>query len=593
MATRSFSDAAAERIDRIAACVSKLDEIASEFASLRHIPGLAYGVIADGRLIHGGGVGFADIDAQISVDERVLFRIASMTKSFTAMAILQLRDAGRLGLDDPVARHVPELASLVYPTSDSPRLTLRHLLTMNAGWPEDNPWGDRQVSLEDTDFAALLASGVTFAETPNLQYEYSNLAYMILGRVVSQVAGRPFQEYAIHHILHPLGMMDTCWNADEANQPVARGYRRYKTNYVEDELAWAVSAGDAAAFGGLYSSVRDLAKWVAFFLSAWPPRDGDEHPVLRRSSLREMQRCANPALPVWTGRKVGAPIHLEAGGYGYGLFATHTTELGQMVGHSGGLPGFGSHMIWLPEYDIGVVTLGNVTYAPAVPVAGQMLRSIVTAADLSARTVHPANHLLDAQIHVTRLIAEWSDELADEVTAINFFLDTPRAQWHAEIAQLHERHGALHLAGDLKVKNPLRGWWKMRGERGWCIIWITLTPTIQPRIQHLSIESVLPPDERMQAVLEAVLAAAAAPSKRRVASLVDPAIDRDAMLTHLRIVKLLYGVCTLDAIVGGNGTDRVVARLTSEQGALEVEIVLDSRSGKVSLAEFRSPPSLS
>lgn len=593
MPTSLSSGIDATQIDQIAACVSNLDKIASDFAFQHHLPGLAFGVIADGRLIHTGSTGLADLEAQIPAGDRVLFRIASMTKSFTAAAILQLRDAGKLGLDDLVAQYLPETTSLSYPTSDSPQLTLRHLLTMNAGWPEDNPWGDRQVELNDADFSALLASGVTFTTAPNLQYEYSNLAYMILGRVVHMVTGQPFQEYAIHHILHPLGMMDTCWNVHEASQPVARGYRRQEVSFVEDELAWAASVGDAAAFGGLYSSVHDLAKWVALFLSAWPPRDGNENPVLCRSSLREMQRCANLTPPTQRSRKIGAPVYLEAGGYGYGIFATHTTELGQVVGHSGGLPGFGSHMVWLPEYDIGVVALGNVTYAPTVPVAGQLLRNIVTTAKLRTRVVRPADALLAAQARVTQLIQAWDDALADDVVAMNFFLDKARANWREELAQLQERHGALHTEGELNVKNSLRGWWKMCGERGWCIVRITLTPTMPPRVQHLSIESVFPPNERMRAALEGVLAVVAAPSKRRVASLFTPKPDRNTVLIHLRMVNLLYDACTVDAIIGGNGTERTVAQLNSQHGPLEVEIVLDPRTGKVRMAEFRTQPTAS
>jgi hypothetical protein len=301
-----------------------------------------------------------------------------------------------------------------------------------------------------------------------------------------------------------------------------------------------------------------------------------------------MQRCSNLTPPSLPSRKVGTPIQVEAGGYGYGLFAAYTTEFGQMIGHSGGLPGFGSHMVWLPEYDAGVVALGNVTYAPTVPIAREILRSVVTLAGLTVRPVRPADALLAAQVHVTQLIQKWDDTVADNVMAINFFLDKPRAKWQAELAQLHERHGALHIEGKLQSKNPLRGWWTLRGERGWCIVRLTLAPTIPPQVQHLSIESIFPPDEGMQSALDNVLAAVAAPTKRRVASLFTTHSDRDALLGHLRTVNLLYGVCTLAEIIGGNGTDRTVARLDSQQGVLELEIVLDPRSGKVRQAEFRT-----
>uniref|UniRef100_A0A7C1FRK9 Class A beta-lactamase-related serine hydrolase n=1 Tax=Caldilinea aerophila TaxID=133453 RepID=A0A7C1FRK9_9CHLR len=147
------------RFDRIAALAPALDAFAADYARAKQLPGFVYGIVAGGRLVHAGGTGLADMEAHIPAGTNVLFRIASMTKSFAAVAILQLRDAGFLTLDDPVARYVPELETLHYPTADSPRLTLRHLLTMTAGWPEDNPWGDRQLALSDAAFARLLGRG--------------------------------------------------------------------------------------------------------------------------------------------------------------------------------------------------------------------------------------------------------------------------------------------------------------------------------------------------------------------------------------------------------------------------------------------------
>lgn len=578
----------ADRFNRIAATLPEIDRLTAEFVDKHHLPGLAYGVIAGGQLIHAGSVGLADTTATLPVSRRTLFRIASMTKSFVAVAILQLRDAGRLGLDDPVARYVPELALLASPTTDAPPLTLRHLLTMNVGWPEDNPWGDRQLALDDAALSALLAQGVTFASSPNTQYEYSNLAYMILGKVVHQVSGQPFQEYTAQHILQPLGMLNARWNLDRVDQPVAKGYRLVDGEFVEEPAAWAPCGGDAAGFGGLYLSVDDLAKWVAFFLSAWPPHDGAENSVLRRSSLREMQRCANLRPPPASAQPIGRPLKWEVGGYAFGLFAAETTEFGRLVGHAGGLPGFGSHMVWLPDRDIGVATLSNCTYAPAVASAMQILHYLVTNAQLASRPVQPHPALLSAQTDVIRLIQRWDDVLADALVAVNFFLDTPRDVWRQRFESLQRRHGVLQVDGEIEIRNPLRGQWKMRGARGWCTIWITLTPTVPPRVQHLSIDSILPPEDKMQEALKDVLAATAKPTLRAVNRIFAPEIDRREMLTHLRVVNLLYGAPTLKSIIGGDGVERCVARVQSDRGVLELTITLHLRTGKVRHAEFRS-----
>src|SRR5882762_7005553 len=123
---------------------AELDRLFQDFAAQAHVPGAAWGIVIDGQLAHTGAAGVRDVAAKAPVDADTVFRIASMTKSFTAMAILKLRDEGKLSLDDPAERHVPELKSLAYPTSDSPRITIRHLLSHAEGFPEDNPWGDRR-----------------------------------------------------------------------------------------------------------------------------------------------------------------------------------------------------------------------------------------------------------------------------------------------------------------------------------------------------------------------------------------------------------------------------------------------------------------
>src|SRR5436190_16064727 len=129
----------------LAAAFVDVDRLFSDFVAQNHVPGAAWGIVIDGTLAHSGSAGVRDVSAKAPVDADTVFRIASMTKSFTAMSILALRDEGRLSLDDPAEKYVPDLKGLKYPTSDSPRITIRHLLSHSTGFPEDNPWGDRQL----------------------------------------------------------------------------------------------------------------------------------------------------------------------------------------------------------------------------------------------------------------------------------------------------------------------------------------------------------------------------------------------------------------------------------------------------------------
>jgi CubicO group peptidase (beta-lactamase class C family) len=128
-----------ERVKQLSAAFPEIDRLFSEFATRGHVPGIAYGILIDGVLVHTGRAGVRELAGKTPVTDDTVFRIASMTKSFTALCILKLRDEGKLSLDDPAEKYVPELAALKYPTADSPKLTLRHLMSHATGFPEDTP----------------------------------------------------------------------------------------------------------------------------------------------------------------------------------------------------------------------------------------------------------------------------------------------------------------------------------------------------------------------------------------------------------------------------------------------------------------------
>jgi len=132
---------APSRIERVAALLPDIDKMYTDLAAQEHLPGLVYGVVLDGKLVHSRSLGLADVERKLPATNSTEFRIASMTKSFVAMAALKLRDDGKLRLNDPVSSYLPELRRVELPTTDSPPLTIRQLMTMTAGLPEDNPWG--------------------------------------------------------------------------------------------------------------------------------------------------------------------------------------------------------------------------------------------------------------------------------------------------------------------------------------------------------------------------------------------------------------------------------------------------------------------
>ena len=130
------------------------------------------------------------------------------------MAILKLRDEAKLSLNDPVAQYIDEMSGMEYPTGDAPTIDIENLLTMTAGFPEDNPWGDRQLDEPDQMLMDLVAEGISFSNPSSYQYEYSNTGYALLGNIISRVSGKPYQQYIRESILQPLGMNDTHFHDD-------------------------------------------------------------------------------------------------------------------------------------------------------------------------------------------------------------------------------------------------------------------------------------------------------------------------------------------------------------------------------------------
>ncbi len=486
-----------QRLARLSSAFPTIDRLMRDFAERAKVPGIGYGIIVDGKVVHLGVSGLRDVKAHAPVESTSVFRIASMTKSFTALAILQLRDAGKLSLEDPAETYVPELRGLRYPTSDSPRITIRHLLSHSEGFPEDNPWGDQQLSRTDAEMAAMMRQGIPFSTAPGTTYEYSNSGFAILGRIVATVSGMPYARYIRERILLPLGMTVTTLEASQVPpERLAHGYRRQDDQWLEEAQ---LPDGAFGAMGGMLTSIADLGKWVAFMLDAWPARDGEELGPVKRSSVREMQQVTryNGATAV---RDADGMPQLSAGGYGYGLGIRQTCLFRVSVAHSGGLPGFGSQMRWLPDQGVGIVALGNLTYTGWGGVIEQALAELAKTGGLEARAPQPAPVLELRREQVSRLVAEWSEPLADSLAAMNLYLDEPKERRRAAIARLvSDAGGSCRSEGPIVAENALRGRWRMRCGSGDLRVTITLAPVEPATVQFLDVrpmrgdESLEPP----------------------------------------------------------------------------------------------------
>ena len=474
-----------DRMHRIEAMYPTLDSIYARQAAENHFPGLSYGLVVDGKLVHTFSMGESDLGAHIPVGTSTAFRIASMTKSFTAMAILRLRDEGKLKLDDPVSRYIPEMKGVKPLTKDAPEVTIRHLLMHGAGFPEDNPWGDRQMAKDDASMLAMIRKGISFSNDPGLAYEYSNMGFAMLGYIIRKASGMYYADYIKKYILLPLGMTHTELEIDRVpKKDLAHGYRWLDGKWVEQPM---LHDGTYGAMGGMITTMEDFSRYAAFHLSAWPPSDAAETGPVKRSSVREMHfpwnnSSFNPNFKYASGRACPTVT-----AYCYGLGWLRDCEDRIMIGHSGGLPGFGSNWRILPAYGIGIISFFNLTYAPAATINLRALDTLIRTAGLTPRALPPSAILQQRRDELMRVLPDWEKAEASGIFAENFFLDYFPDALRREARPLFDQIGKVIKVHPVVPENNLRGYFIVEGEKGKLQVNFTLTPENPPLIQEYHI----------------------------------------------------------------------------------------------------------
>lgn len=482
------------RTEKIKSTQAIVDKLYKDHAASNHFPGMVYGVVVDGRLVYSGVTGFTNLDKKITVTTQSAFRIASMTKSFTAMAIIQLRDRGKLKLDEPVAQYIPEFKTIKYPTNDAPTITIRHLLNHAGGFPQDDPWGDRQLADTDKELLDVIKRSPAFSNVPGLYYEYSNLGYTLLGRIVTIVSGRPYQQYITENILKPLGMLSTYWEYTKVPaEQLALGHRWLNDKWQQEPL---LHDGAYGAMGGLITTLEDFSKYLAFHMSAWPARSDKESSILKRSSLREMHQPGIVGTLNANYRYPGGRACPTVSGYGFGLRWTKGCEGRVQVGHSGGLPGFGSNWTFLPDYGIGVVCFGNVTYAPTANLNIRVLDTLISLASLQPRQLPVSPVLQQRKEQLVKLLPDWKGAEQSGLFAENFFIDFPIDSLRKEATALFAKAGNIIRVHEIVPENQLRGSFLLEGEKTDIEVYFTLMPDNPPLIQDYRIKEKPPVPRR-------------------------------------------------------------------------------------------------
>lgn len=490
----------------------EIDSMYRTFAVENHLPGIAYGIIIDTSLAYTGATGFSNLADSIPVTVSTAFRAASMTKSFTALAILRLRDEGRLSLDDPVSQWLPELNSLRYLSDDAPVLTIRHLLTHTGGLPQDDPWADRQLETTEEELSAMISDGLSMSNIPGITYEYSNLGYTLLGRIIKAVTGMSYQDYIASAVFVPLEMNSTVWEYGDLPEGImAHGYRYRDGGWSEEEL---LHDGPFGAMGGLISTVSDFARYAIMHLSAWPPQDGNQavnknspagrvsshgYPEgqqnqgqtsdvpLKRSSLREMHSPSSGVSFNSRTLYAGGPECHVIVGYGYGLRWSIDCRERIKIYHNGGLPGFGSNWTIMPGYGIGVVAFSNRTYGSTYAVNQKVLELIIDSMEIKPLRPQVTKILRTRMDNLLKIMPDWNPAGTGKIFSDNFFIDNSPEDLRAETARIFREAGIITEVKELIPENSLRGSFIMEGISGTITVGFTLTPEPSPRIQSFSI----------------------------------------------------------------------------------------------------------
>lgn len=487
---------------------SALSEVDGCFT--RHVtggaaPSAVWGIFDRNGLVHSGSAGTLTDGQAPGAD--TAYRIASCTKSFTAAALLSLRDEGRVNLDAPITAFVPSFSAVTLPSVDSPTPTIRMLLTMSAGLPTDDPWADRMEAMTVTELDGLLESGLSFDSIPGTQFAYSNLGYALLGRVIESASRQPYRELVSERFLQPLGLTRTGFDSDlPAADRVAIGTRRTPAipgasgQTATSGAPWQPlpnsSPGVFSPIGGLFSTVRDLSTWARWLSAAFDETSSlgsTPSEPLSRASRRELQQ-----LQRFSPRRGAHPT-----GYGFGLFVEHYPDHGPVISHSGGYPGFSAHMRWSPRTGLGIVAFENATSSRvSVPTSEAFDALLAASGGQSKPVIWSATR--SAQQQITRLIHTWSDVTAHQLFAVNVPFDDSWEHRRSAIAAAIEEIGGLEADSPQNDRVPSRPddertgpdeesaapshlAWRIPGRAEHLRVEIQLNPENPPRVQTLKV----------------------------------------------------------------------------------------------------------
>lgn len=361
-------------------------------------PGCALGVSRDGNIVYQNGYGMANLELDVPITPASIFHVASVSKQFTAMAVMLLVRDGKLSLDDDVRRHLPELPDYKH------KITIRHLLQHTSGLRDQ--WDllfmargrFEENRINESDVLEIVARQKELNFVPGTEYVYSNTGYTLAGTIVKRVSGKSLREFADERIFRPLGMTQTHFHDDYTMVVKGRaaGYARGADG------KWHVSLPNYDTYGAtsLFTTIGDLLKWD---VNVWKPTVGDD------ALMREMRTSATLASG-------------DSSGYGLGI-ATEVYRGARLVGHSGGDAGYRTYLGRFSEHGLSVVVLCNGSTANPVALA-RSVADVYVGSTLAAVAPPPKSSVTLTRDQLARLAGVYVDPNAGGTTFITLRSDT-------------------------------------------------------------------------------------------------------------------------------------------------------------------------
>ncbi len=307
-----------------------------------NVTGLSIALVDDQRIVWAQGFGYADENREIPADPETIYRIGSITKLFTATAVMQLAEQGKLDIDRPLQTYLPEF-SMRSRFPDGKPITLRDLMTHHSGLPANflkGMWSKKPGPFTDV---VNLVKDENVAYPPGLVYSYSNLGYTLLGHVVQKVSGREYASYIEESLFRPLGMTHSGFSPPpDSKTTLSKAY--YKEKEFDEPSLRDIPAG------GLYSSVIDLSRFVRMIFAQG---NAQGLRIVKPETLSEMLRPQNAAVRLDLSFRIGLGWMLS------GLGDVDIQNAGPVAYQPGTTLAFHSQMVILPKYRIGVVVLSN------------------------------------------------------------------------------------------------------------------------------------------------------------------------------------------------------------------------------------------